>query len=137
MREWIEVKGRPVVLYDGQCAFCRVCVRALQRLDRDNRLDLLDFNRPEAEALLAPLPAAERRTALHVADVDGAVHSAGPALRRALAEALGPGAERLLTNSAVAAPVDAAYSIIAAQRHRLGWIERSIPPREHPHQREP
>lgn len=130
MREWIEVRGRPVVLYDGQCAFCRVCARALRRLDRDNRLDLLDFNHSEAEALLAPLPAAERRTALHVADTEGSVHSAGPALRRALAEALGPGAERLLTHAAVAPVVDAAYRVVAARRHHLGWIERFMPQRE-------
>ena len=64
------MRGNPVVLYDGECAFCRVCAKLLRRLDRDNRLDLLDFNRPESRSrFLAPLPAAERRTALHVADV--------------------------------------------------------------------
>ncbi|MCY3784035.1 MAG: DCC1-like thiol-disulfide oxidoreductase family protein [Chloroflexi bacterium] len=124
MREWVRVRGRPVVLYDGRCAFCRVCARVLRCLDRGDRLDLLDFNRPEAEALLAPLPAAERRTALHIADTEGSVHSAGPALRRALAEAIGPGAERVLTNAAVAPVVDAAYRVVAARRHHLGWTER-------------
>ena len=86
------MRGRPVVLYDGECAFCRVCARVLWRIDRGRRLDLLDFNRPDADPLLAPLPASKRRTALTFADVDGTVHSAGPALRRALAEALGPAA---------------------------------------------
>ena len=122
------MRGDPVVLYDGQCAFCRVCARVLRRIDQRDRLDLLDFNRPEADPLLAPLPATERRAALHVADPDGTVHSAGPALRRALAEALGPGAERLLTNAATARLVDAAYFIVAARRHHLGWVERiSLP----------
>ena len=114
----------PVVLYDGQCAFCRVCARVLRRLDRHDRLASLDFNRPEAAPLLAPLPAAERRTALHLADIDGALLSAGPALRWALAEALGQSAARMLTNAAVAALIDAAYHIVAAHRHRLGWVER-------------
>ncbi|MCY4114545.1 MAG: DCC1-like thiol-disulfide oxidoreductase family protein [Chloroflexi bacterium] len=121
------MRRNPVVLYDGECAFCRVCARVLRRLDRRHRLDLLDFNRPEADALLESLPAAEHRTALHVADVDGTVRSSGPALRRALAEALGPAAERLLANAVVAPLVDAAYRIVAAQRHRLGWIERLMP----------
>ena len=36
----------------------------------------------------------------------------------------------------VAPLVDAAYRIVAAQRHRLGWIERFIPQREVSHQPE-
>jgi predicted DCC family thiol-disulfide oxidoreductase YuxK len=122
------VRGiRPVVLYDGQCAFCRVCARILRRLDRHDHLALLDFNRPEANPLLAPLPAAERRMTLHVADADGNVLSAGPALRRALAVSLGPRTARLLAAPVVASVVDAAYRIVAAQRHHLGWIERLMP----------
>ena len=114
----------PVVLYDGQCAFCRVCARLLRRLDRGGRLDLLDFNRPEADPILASLPAAERRTALHVADPDGSIYSAGPALRRALGATLGPAAGQLLSRAFVARVIDVGYRIVAAQRHHLGWIER-------------
>ncbi len=117
---------RPVVLYDGRCAFCRVCARLLRRLDRGGRLATLDFNRPEADPLLNPIPAAERRGALHLADTDGAVHSAGPALRRALTVALGARAGRLLTTPALARTVDAAYRVVAVRRRRLGWIERFI-----------
>ena len=119
------MRGRPVVLYDDDCAFCRACARVLRRLDRGSALVLLDFNRPETDPLLAALPAAERRTALHVADTDGSVHSAGPALRRALAVALGPRTARVLTSAPVARVLDAAYQIVAAQRHRLGWLERT------------
>ena len=121
-----------MVLYDGDCAFCRVCAGAMRRIDRQGRLGLLDFNRPEADPLLAPLPEAERRTALHVAGADGTIVSAGRALRRALAEALGPGAGRLLANTVVSRVVDVAYRTVAAHRHRLGWIERFIPLREAP-----
>ena len=114
------------MLYDGECAFCRVCARLLRRLDRGGRLDLLDFNRPEADPILAALPAAERRTALHVADTDGGIYSAGPALRRALGATLGPAAGRLLSRAFVARAIDTAYQIVAAQRHRLGWVERLV-----------
>ena len=121
------MRRNPVVLYDGQCAFCRVCARLLRRLDRGSRLDLLDFNLSEADPILAALPAAERRTALHVADADGSMHSAGPALRQALAVALSPGAGRPLTSPAVARIIDAGYRFIAARRNHLGWIERLVP----------
>ena len=114
------MRGRPVVLYDGDCAFCRACARVLRRLDRGSALVLLDFNRPETDPLLAALPAAERRTALHVADTDGSVHSAGPALRRALGAARGPAAGRLLSKAFVARVIDAGYRIVAARRHHLG-----------------
>ncbi len=99
----------------------------MRRLDRGNRLVLLDFNRPDADPLLALLPEAERRTTLHVAETNGVVHSAGPALRRALAEALGPGAARLLAAPVVSHVVDAAYRIVADRRHHFGWIERLMP----------
>ena len=120
------MRDRPVVLYDGDCAFCRVCARLLRRLDRGDALVLFDFNRSEADPLLAALPAAERRTALHVADTDGSVHSAGPALRQALATALGPSAGRLLSRAFVARVIDAAYRGVAARRHHLGWIEQLV-----------
>ncbi len=120
------MRGNPVVLYDGDCAFCRVCARLLRRLDRHNRLTMLDFNRPEANPLLAPLPAAERRIALHLADTDGTVHSAGPALRRALVETLGPHGGRVLISAPIARILDAAYFVVAAHRHRLAWVERCI-----------
>ena len=118
------MRNRPVVLYDGACAFCRVCTRVLRRLDRGDALLLLDFNRPEADPLLAAVPESERRTALHLANTDGSVHSAGPALRQALATALAPSAGRLLASAAVASIVDAGYRIVAARRHHLGWVER-------------
>ena len=117
------MRGRPVVLYDGECAFCRVCARLLRRLDRGGRLDLLDFNRPEADPILAALPAAERRSALHFADIAGWVYSAGPAVRQALGVALGPTAGRLLSRAFVARVIDVGYQIVAARRHWLGWIE--------------
>ena len=121
------MRGNLVILYDGQCAFCRVCARVLRRLDRGDRLDLLDFNSRDADPLLAPVPEAKRRTALHVAEANGTIHSAGPALRQALAAALGPSAGQLLAIAVVARLVDSAYRAVAARRHRLGWVERLMP----------
>ena len=120
----------PVILYDGQCAFCRACARLLRRLDRRDRLVLLDFNRSEADPLLAALPAAERRSALHLANTDGTVHSAGPALRQALGAALGPAAGRLLSRAFAEPVIDIGYQIVAARRRHLGWIERIVGPME-------
>ena len=120
------MRGRPVVLYDGDCAFCRVCARLLRRLDRGSRLDLLDFNRPEADPLLAALPASERRTALHLANTDGSVHSAGPALRQALASRPGPQPPADCSPARSVAS-DHSTSVIGSSppsRHRLGWVER-------------
>ena len=119
-----HVRKRMMVLYDGNCSFCRVCAHILTRLDHGDRLDLIDFNRHQAEPLLESLTPGARRRALHVVQPDGLVASAGPALRQALTVVLGSTGSRALDTRAVALAVDTAYSLIAANRRYLGWIER-------------
>ncbi len=108
------------MLYDGECGFCLACARALRNLDRTHRLKLLGFDHPDAESLLAPLAPTERRRALHVVEPDGAMSSAGPALRLALGAAAG----RVLNRGPMAWLVDRAYALVAQNRQYLRWIER-------------
>ena len=115
-----------IALYDGDCAFCRVCARALRKLDRGYRLELLDFNHPEAESLLAPLAPTERRRALHVIEPNAAISSAGPALRVALTHALGAAAGQALNLWPMVWLIDLGYELVAPNRRYLGWIERLV-----------
>lgn len=127
---------RPVVLYDGECGICRVCVWVFALIDRSGRVARLDFNRSEADALLAPLARDRRRCAVHLALPGGSVISAGPALRMALRIAIGPGlASRLIAAQSLAAFIDAGYRGVAAIRPRLGWLAglgRRMPPDDYP-----
>ncbi|MGH9022272.1 MAG: DCC1-like thiol-disulfide oxidoreductase family protein [Acidimicrobiia bacterium] len=72
--------SRPVLLYDGECKFCRFCAAAIAACDLRGNLGILPFGDPEAAALLEPVPAAERRASMHLARPGGSVASAGDAV---------------------------------------------------------
>lgn len=72
--------NRPVLLYDGECRFCRFCAAAIVACDRRGHLAVLPFGDPEAAALLEPVPEAKRRSSMHLARPGGSVASAGDAV---------------------------------------------------------
>ncbi len=71
---------RPVLLYEGDCRFCRFMARGIEALDRDHRFCYLPFADELALDLLAPMPADERDHSIHVVFPDGEIASAGDAL---------------------------------------------------------
>jgi predicted DCC family thiol-disulfide oxidoreductase YuxK len=114
-----------LVLYDGECGFCKWLLGWLLRFDRARRLRPVALQRPEAEALLADLDPAERMASWHLVAPDGQRISAGPAL---------PSLLRLLPGGRLLAAVldrfprltAAGYRWVAA--HRIG-ISRFVPRR--------
>jgi predicted DCC family thiol-disulfide oxidoreductase YuxK len=95
---------RPVVVYDGGCRFCRFAARVAARLDR-GRYAYLPFDDPDAEPLLAPLPAEKRFASAHVVRENGTLWS----------------------------PSSAPYRLVAHNRHRLGRLVPSRSgPRRYP-----
>ncbi len=71
---------RPVLLYDGDCRFCRFMARGIEALDRGRRFGYLPFADELALELLAPVPPDEREHSVHLVFPDGAIASAGDAL---------------------------------------------------------
>jgi predicted DCC family thiol-disulfide oxidoreductase YuxK len=71
---------RPVLLYDGDCRFCRASARAVAALDRRRSLAILPLDDPLAAELLASVPAERRGESMSVVQPDGWVLSAGDAL---------------------------------------------------------
>ena len=118
---------RPVLVYDGDCRFCRFAARAIDRLDRENRIAFLPFADPEAAPLLADLPEGDRTGSIHLVDPDGRRFSRGAALTRLIGH-LGarPGAGHA---PAAAQLLGRAYDPIARNRSRLG---RRVPDGEAP-----
>lgn len=109
------------LIFDGDCRFCRACVRLLQRRDRDRRLRFVPF---QDAAALARLPPMERRAleqSMHLVSPAGVTWTGGAALSPVL---------RLLPAGQVLAPLLAlpgagalaghAYRLVARHRHRLG-----------------
>jgi predicted DCC family thiol-disulfide oxidoreductase YuxK len=45
-------RAEKLLIYDGDCAYCRAFVSLLRRLDRHRRFSVMDYNSPQAQALL-------------------------------------------------------------------------------------
>jgi len=115
---------RPVLLYDGDCRFCRFAARAIEALDRRCRFGYLPFADELAPDLLAPIPADEREHSIHVVFPDGEIASAGDALAE-LSRVLPLGG--VLTGAAhdhrrVRETFRWGYGLVAGQRGRLSSL---------------
>jgi len=73
---------RPVVIYHGECGFCRRWADRLRKLDRRQALVLLPLQAPDAVRISGCSRAALER-AVHLVGVDGAVFAGAAAVREA------------------------------------------------------
>jgi predicted DCC family thiol-disulfide oxidoreductase YuxK len=112
--------GERIVLYDGNCVFCRGQLKNLVRLARPGAIEPTDFQQPGALDRFPGVTHAACMQAMQLVTPDGRVYSAFEAAVRAVAtrRPIGliayfyyvPGLRILF---------DAAYAIIAAQRYRI------------------
>ncbi len=72
--------GRWLVLYDGECGFCKWLLAGLLRWDRARRLRPVPLQSGSAAALLADLGEEQRFASWHLVAPDGARLSGGAAL---------------------------------------------------------
>ncbi|MFN8151244.1 MAG: DCC1-like thiol-disulfide oxidoreductase family protein [Solirubrobacterales bacterium] len=68
------------LLYDDDCGFCKLCVRGMLRLDRDERLLPVSIQSEEGQRLLTEVPEADRLASMHLVTPGGVVLSGGAAL---------------------------------------------------------
>lgn len=110
-----------LLIYDGQCRFCRWGVVWIARLAKPGTVDFCPFGNPVAESSLAHIPQDRRYESMHVV-ADGRIHSGTAAARMVLRRlpfgrwATGLGLHR-------------AYPLIARYRGTLGRLspDRSAP----------
>jgi predicted DCC family thiol-disulfide oxidoreductase YuxK len=115
------VLSRPVLLYDGDCGFCRRWVRRLQRWDRDGAIDYVAAADRGAVTGLPPLSDAALDRAMHLVTRDGRVYAGARALPPMLP--LLPGGRilvPLMRVPGVQPLADRIYAWVAARRHRFG-----------------
>lgn len=116
-----EQPTRVVVLYDGDCGFCKACIGLLLAWDTRHRLYPAAIQGPEGQSLLGSLPDAERLASAHLITADGELISGAkgaPTLLRQL-----PGGAWLAWLSAKAMPVvDAGYRVVTRSRSLLGRL---------------
>lgn len=111
---------RPVLLYDGECRFCRFTARVVDRLDRREELAILPFQDDAAAPLLAELPERERSATWRLARPDGSLAgygAGGPELLAAMGVTRPVG--RLL-GRVPDSVLDRLYALAARNRSALG-----------------
>ena len=107
----------PVLVFDGDCAFCTSCVRALERIGPE--AEIVAWQLTDLGAL--GLSEEEAATAVRWVEPDGTVRSGHEAIAAALASAGGPwrAIGRLLVAPGVSRISARAYRLIADNRQRL------------------
>jgi predicted DCC family thiol-disulfide oxidoreductase YuxK len=68
-----------ILLYDGECGFCRWSVDKVLAWDREDRLRAVRVQDAEGDRLLAGMDPSTRLASWHLATPDGHIYSAGAA----------------------------------------------------------
>ncbi|MFL5492895.1 MAG: thiol-disulfide oxidoreductase DCC family protein [Gemmatimonadales bacterium] len=113
--------NRPVLLFDGNCGFCRRWVRRLQRWDRAGAIDYVPAAERGSVPGVPPLADAALDRAMHLVTRDGQVYAGARALSPLLA--ILPGGRLLaplMRVPGVQPLADWVYAWVAARRHRFG-----------------
>ena len=106
---------RALVLWDGQCAFCRRAVEWAQRRDTGNTLQVLPYQQAPSPPMTPELKAACAR-AVHVLTPDGQMLKAGRACLYVLGEIGFRGLARLLSLPPLIWLVECGYWLVARNR---------------------
>ncbi len=76
--------SKPVLIFDGDCDFCALCVRRLRKTTGDS-VEYLPFQNARVAAQFPELPRERCETSVQLVEADGAVYSAAAAVLRAVA----------------------------------------------------
>jgi len=110
-----------VLVYDGECRFCRSCIAVLARWDTRRRIRAVPFQDAASLAALPPIPRNALELAMHLISPRDEVRAgaeAAPALLRLLpAGGLFAAVFHVPGVPALAARL---YAAVARNRHRLG-----------------
>jgi predicted DCC family thiol-disulfide oxidoreductase YuxK len=119
---------RPLLVYDGDCRFCRASARLIATLDRSGRLAFLPMHDERASPFVGWVPESDRFSSFHVIEPTGRAYSRGAAVIATLGLLRGTvWLGRILRTMRAARLVDLAYALVAALRGRAGRFVRDAP----------
>jgi predicted DCC family thiol-disulfide oxidoreductase YuxK len=129
-----------IVLYDGDCGFCKVMLAVLLSWDKAKRLSPVPIQSARGEELLAGVAQQDRLASWHLTGAEGTLYSGGAGIPVIFA-ALPFGSPLALLASRFERATSRAYEWVAAHRVLLGrplkarpraWAARVIADRERP-----
>ena len=119
--------SKPLLVFDGDCNFCRLWIRRWQQLTGDT-VDYLPSQDPAVAAQFPEIPREQFNTAVVLIEVDGSVFSGAEAVFRTLA--FNPKYYRLLTvyekSPAFANLTGGAYRLVATNRTLFSLLTRAL-----------
>ncbi len=127
-----------IVLYDGECGFCKVILAVLLSWDRAHRLDPVPIQSERGAELLSDMPPRDRLQSWHLTGAEGTRYSGGAGIP-VIFGALPLGAPAALLASRSERATSRIYDWVAAHRVLLGrplkaqpraWAARVIADRE-------
>jgi predicted DCC family thiol-disulfide oxidoreductase YuxK len=114
--------GRPAILYDRDCGFCRWSLAQLLRWDHERRLRPVALQDPEADVLLHGMDEEAKLASAHLVCADGRIYSGGRAVAPLL-RLLPGGAPLARVAGLVPAPLRIGYDWVANHR---AWFGRPL-----------
>jgi predicted DCC family thiol-disulfide oxidoreductase YuxK len=117
----MESRRDHALLYDDDCGFCKLCVRAILRLDHDERLLPVSIQSEEGQRLLTEVPPERRLDSFHLVTPGGTVRSGGAAAEP-LASLLPGGHLPARAFRRYPGQTDAVYRWVARHRSTFGRL---------------
>lgn len=114
--------ARPVLVYDGECGFCRNAVAWFRARDTEQRVEYLARQSPERIARYPQLDAEQYQGAMQIILPDATIRSGADATSTVLLQLHGrlwPTVGRVMRWRGVRHCARIGYKIIAKNRHRL------------------
>lgn len=71
----VQTHSKPVVVFDGECAFCRNQVQRLQRMDKNNEIEFVPRQDPDVETRFPVLKSEDFNTGMRLIMPDGSLHT--------------------------------------------------------------
>jgi len=109
------------VLYDGACGFCKLAVRGLMRLDRNERLRPVAIQSEEGRRLLTEVPPERHLDSAHLVTPGGSIVSGG-AVAEYLARLLPGGDPFARAFARFPSQTEATYRWVARHRMTFGRL---------------
>jgi len=123
------VLARPVLLYDGECAFCRMWVRRIRRWDRHHTIEFVPAPERFQFGDLPDLSDDVVNARMHLVLPDGRIFTGGAAIPELLRLLPGGRVPRLLfLVPGIPRVAEKAYDLVARHRHRFGCAGGSCGP---------
>ncbi len=117
--------SKPLLVYDGDCNFCKLWIRRWQQMTGD-AVNYLPSQDPAVATQFPEIPPERFAASVQLIETDGAVYSGAKAVFRTLAQSPGHAwpLHAYQNNPWIASVTESAYGFVAGHRTFFSWLTR-------------